>query len=537
LYVSIQILDMFKQLDFRILAYSVVASLLLVSDNYFNYIGWAVFGIAQTSLILYFKKDRTRLDWFFGIAAIVSTINFVFYTNFVTLLFSAIIYLYASGWLISKLPRDRVMQIMHLFVPYFSSYISVMQFRENPTQLSSLVGEVSSTPSKASEPKKISTAKSSNWTQMLFSSLVTLGVLSIILPLLSFANPQFGIYLKNLFEFQWIKDTFEWIIENIFSFTTIFRAFVIVFVYKLIPKLIYHCRHHQDAVLEEKKDMQLSIPKIVTVFTLFAFLAVQVQTTLNPGLLTKAAGDIANETFFQLSVVCFVAFWLVYLNYKDTLSTKIWSIILLIQSLILSAIAFNSDWSYVVNWGLTHKRLYGFSVVSIVVGMIMVFVYFAYHNSRKLVQGIAVVFCFVSVVTNAINMDKLIYDNPPKEASGVEQNYVNELGLDTRNIKTRYENVVNKYDKIGKDLDTKDDCRETSWLGSYNRQIDYLIGKYSRVVLLDWNYSEFVNYLEVKNIKLKVAGSNTEPSTPVSTVLKTIAVEECYVRGNIELGV
>jgi hypothetical protein len=164
---------------------------------------------------------------------------------------------------------------------------------------------------------------------------MTVFVLSIILPLLSYANPQFGKYLLDLFDIQWIKDIWNWIVENILSPVMIIRLCIIGFLYVYIPKLICYFRSYAPAELEDKKDLPLSIPKITTVFTLFAFLVVQLQTTLQPELLTKTAGNIANETFFHLSIVCFVAFGLIYLNFKDKLNTKIWSLILLVQTGIL----------------------------------------------------------------------------------------------------------------------------------------------------------------------------------------------------------
>jgi hypothetical protein len=412
-------------------------------------------------------------------------------------------------------------------MPYLSSYTNVMQFKYKNNQPSGLLNDKLATKPKINETIHINPSKYINWGQIISSIVVTAVVLSVILPLLSFANPQFGVYIKNLVELQWIRDTFDWLFENIFSFTMIFRVLVFAFLYNLLPKLISFCKHQKDVEMEEKKDSELSIPKIVTVFTLFAFLAVQVQTTLNPSLLTRAAGDVANETFFQLSIVCFVAFGLIYLNYKDKLATKVWSLILLAQTLLLSLIAFHSDWSYVINWGLTHKRLYGFSVLGIVLGIIAVFGYFAYHNSRKLVQSFAVVFCLVSVITNMINMDKLIYENPPKEAGGIEQNYVNGLGLDAGNLKSRYLNTAQKYKLISKTGNINNNCSETNWLRNYNGQIQYFKNKYSDFRFLDWNFSEFINYLEVKDLNL---GSVENPNIPVDSRPIDSISPNCYTR-------
>lgn len=527
---------MFSSVNPRIyiLIYSIVASFLLISNNSFNYTGWAIFGIAQTVIILHSKIKKTQLDWFFALVAALSAVNFAINTNLLNLFFSVITFLYTSGWLISKLPNDRFLQVFHLFTPYLHSLINALTAKDNLPRLFGKTSESESNGPKVVENKdktEVQTeTKPNHWPQTLLNISITLFVLAIIVPLLSFANPQFGKYIGDFFNLQWIRETLNWLVENIFSASMILRGFVFAFLYNVLPRLISYCKIYVEPELEVKKDLPLSIPKIATIFTLLAFLAVQIQTTLNPSLLTKTAGIIANETFFHLSVVCFVAFGLIYLNFKDKRNTKIWSLILLVQTLILGGIAFNSDWGYVASWGLTHKRLYGFSVLTIVLGVICVFTYYAFRNSRKMIQGFAIVFCLISAITNLVNMDRLIFKNPPKEATGIEQNYVNALSLDTRNLKERYTNVVSKYNTFPKGVETAGACGEMNWIYNYNKQITFLKEKYSTLRFLDWNFTEFSNYQGIKNTQTTLVEINDYMDLSTSKKLYEATMQNCYQR-------
>jgi Domain of unknown function (DUF4173) len=527
---------MFSSVNPRIyiLIYSIVASFLLISNNSFNYTGWAIFGIAQTVIILHSKIKKTQLDWFFALVAALSAVNFAINTNLLNLFFSVITFLYTSGWLISKLPNDRFLKVFHLFTPYLHSLINALTAKDNLPRLFGKTSESESNGPKVVENKdktEVQTeTKPNHWPQTLLNISITLFVLAIIVPLLSFANPQFGKYIGDFFNLQWIRETLNWLVENIFSASMILRGFVFAFLYNVLPRLISYCQNYVKPELEVKKDFPLSIPKIATVFTLLAFLIVQIQTTLNPGLLTKTAGNIASETFFHLSVVCFVVFGLIYLNFKDKINTKIWSLILLVQTLILVGIAFNSDWSYVTSWGLTHKRLYGFSILAIVLGIICVFTYYAFRNSRKMIQGFAIVFCLISAITNLVNMDRLIFKNPPKEATGIEQNYVNALSLDTRNLKERYTNVVSKYNTFPKGVETAGACGEMNWIYNYNKQITFLKEKYSTLRFLDWNFTEFSNYQGIKNTQTTLVEINDYMDLSTSKKLYEATMQNCYQR-------
>jgi Domain of unknown function (DUF4173) len=528
---------MFHNINPRIiiLVYSTISAFLLISNNSFNYLGWSVFGISIVALILVNKLKRTNLDWFLAGVAILSSLNFVAHTNILNLFFSFGLYFYATGWLIIKLPSDRFLQVFHLIVPYLHALINVVGAKDNLPTLFAKTTQVAAPKiveniSPSSEIKKVKIDKTS---QIITNVSISILVLAIILPLLSFANPQFGKYIQDFINLKWIKDVINWLVENVLSAAMILRLLVIGFLYIFIPRLITHCQSYKPIELENKKDLAIDIPKIITVFTLFTFLAVQLQTTLNPELLTKTAGKIANETFFHLSVVCLVAFGLIYMNFKDKFSTKIWSLILLGQTLILGGIAFQSDWGYVTNWGLTHKRLYGFSIVSLVVGAIIIFAYFAFKNNRKIIQAFAILFCGVSVITNFVNMDKMIYKNPPKESTGIEQSYVNELGLDTGNLKERYTKVVDKYNTIPKEaLGGLVKCEETFWLDSYNSQITYLKSKYSSGLrVLDWNLSEYTNYLGIKNINITAIDYSYNYKDQISFKNGSeLAKQNCYTR-------
>jgi Domain of unknown function (DUF4173) len=527
---------MFTKISPRIyiLVYSIIASFLLISSNSFNYLGWAIFGVIQVVILCFSKVKISRLDWFFAGAAVLSAVNFGLFVNPLTLFFSTVTFLYASGWLITKLPQDRLLQFFHLVLPYLYSAISALGAKDNlPTLFFKKTDHSTKIAIVETKSTQIPSKPSFINNQLIGNILLTILVLAIIIPLLSFANPQFGKYIDDFFNLQWIKDFANWLIENVFSPILILRLLVIVTLYNFLPRLHCYCQSYEPASLDSKPDFAIAIPKIATVLTLFVFLAVQLQTTLNPALLTKTAGNIANETFFHLSVVCFVAFGLIYLNFKDKFSTKIWSLILLVQTLILGAIAFQSDWNYIVNWGLTHKRLYGFSILSMVAGAIAIFTFYTFCNHKKMIQTFAILFVAVSVITNLFNFDNLIYNNPPKEATGLEQNYVNQLSLDTSSLKERYTKVIDKYNTIPKEaLGSLIRCEEVLWLDDYNDKITYLKSKYGYGVrTLDWNFGEYINYLQAKDISITIVqydNSYKDPTTFKNS--SQLTKQHCYTR-------
>jgi Domain of unknown function (DUF4173) len=288
---------------------------------------------------------------------------------------------------------------------------------------------------------------------------------------------------------------------DIFSFATIFRILLAIYLYSFLPRLI--CWVQKPVVkVEESQEFDLTFPKVAVAITLFAFLIAQIQTYFNPSLLGKSAGNVANEIFFHLSIVCLIVFILILINLKNKLLTKIASYLLLLQACFLSLIAFNSDWNYYLNWGLTHKRFYGFAVVALVAALILVLLNSLIRRSHQLSQNIAIAFCLVFAITNLVNFDYFIYRNPPLETAGIELDYVSAMSLDSYSLKSEYQKQLIKYQELQKQPSYDYSCRDVSWFEKNYNQIRYLQNKYKEGQFLSFNYNEFANWLQVKDLKL-----------------------------------
>jgi hypothetical protein len=251
---------------------------------------------------------------------------------------------------------------------------------------------------------------------------------------------------------------------------------------------------------QDTREIQIPFPKIAVIVTLLVFFGAQIQTYFNPNLLQTTNGKIANEIFFHLSVVCFVIFSLLLFNLKSKLLAKISSVVLLLQTSALAYFAYNSDWNYVVDWGLTHKRLYGFSSVALVISLILVFTFCLVRKSSGVYKYLSVAFCLVLAVTNLINFDYLIYRNPPLESGGIELDYVSRMSLDSYSVKKEYEKQSAKFLEQNKDY--AGGCSDKGWLRENYNQIEYLQKKYSQARVFSFNWNEYQNWLQVRDIKL-----------------------------------
>jgi Domain of unknown function (DUF4173) len=471
-----------------LLILSITSSFLLVNQNYFPFFGWTIFGIIYVGAILVAKPRISFSDWFFAIISVLTCVNFTFKTSLLVLFFFFCLYVYSTSWLISKAPKNLFYKVLHLIFPFVKALLEPLITRDTL-------------------PKLIDSKQKTNQnTKLLLSNLpkyainsgITLIVLAIIIPLLSYSNPYFGSFFTQLI------NTIERFIQDIFSFSTIFRIFVAIFLYNFLPRLICFCRQQTEEV-EESQEFDLTFPKFAVVITLSAFLIAQVQTYFNPKLIENTAGKIANEIFFHLSVVCLVIFILILINLKNKLFTKIASWILILQTFLLSLIAFNSDWNYYVNWGLTHKRLYGFAVVCLVISIILVFIFSLIKKVKYTSKYIALSFCLIFGITNLINFDYLIYKNPPLELRDVvrvELNYISAMNLDSYSLNQEYQKQYPKYLELNKSGNYDYRCAEVRWFDSNSNQIRYLQNKYSSIQLLSFNYNEYANWLTIKDTKL-----------------------------------
>ena len=460
--------------------FAIIIPLLSVNKSYFPFSGIAIAGILLTIFSLFAKPKVGIVNGIFALVAFVSTLNFSVQTSSLTLLFSFGLWFYASSWLVDKGSS----QTINMFLPWIFSFFDIWGTKDTLPKLNFNLGP------------KSNTFVSKNLNQYLVNASIAVFVLLLIVPFLIMSNSYFGTFVNQNLEA--IKSFFNSIFGNLGVFTII-QIFLFVFLVNFLASQYLFLQKPNPAKTAEKPEFSLLVAKCTVAVTLTIFLFAQAQTYLHPELLNLTAGKIANEVFFYLSLVCFVVFGLLYINLRHNLSAKITSIVLLIQAFLLGLVAFNSDWSYVYDWGLTHKRLYGFVVLTIVLSDILIFIFYLISKKTKkfnLPIVLTTTFCVIAAVANTINFDYLIYRNPPKESIGIERSYISTMSLDSYSLRTEYQKQYDESASLG------ETCVNSSWLGLNYEKIKYLQNKYSTVQVLGFNYNEYQNYQEIKSIKL-----------------------------------
>jgi Domain of unknown function (DUF4173) len=459
---------------------AIITPLLSINNSYFPFAGIAIAGILLTIFTLLSKPKITRIDWIFALVAVISALNFFFKTSFLPLFFSGFLWFYSSSWLVDK----GISRTINIFFPWVFSFFSVWGTKDTLPKLNFRPN------------KETNNNFQKNFNTYLINVIIAVGVLILIVPFLSMSNAYFATFTNQIFDS--VRTFLNSIFGN-FGIFTFLQILVFVFLVNFLPRQYLFLQKPEQDEPVEKSEFSVLVAKCAVAITLSVFLFVQVQTYLHPELLNLSAGKIINEVFFYLSVVCFVVFGLLYINLKDNLWAKVTSGILLVQTFLLGLVAFKSDWSYINDWGLTHKRLYGLVVLVIILLNILIFVsYLATKKLRKynLPVILTLIFCVIGAITNSINFDYLIYRNPPRESQGVELNYISNMSLDSYSLKTEYEK---QYADAPNYNET---CIINAWLENNYNKIAYLKEKYSKTQILSFNWNEFQNYQSIKDIKI-----------------------------------
>jgi Domain of unknown function (DUF4173) len=460
--------------------FALIITLLGVNNSYFPFSGIALAGIFLTIFTLLSKSKITKMDWILALVALFSAVNFFLKTSFLPLFFPGFLWFYSSSWLVDK----GISRTINMFFPWVYSFFSVWGTKDTLPKLSLGIN------------KEHSIKLQKNLNSYLINSAIAVGVLVLIVPFLGASNAYFATFMIQIFD--GIRSFLSSIFGD-FGVFTYFQILVFVFLVNFLPRQYILLQKPEQDVPVEKSEFSLFVAKCAVAITLCIFLFVQLQTSLNPALLNASPGKVVNEVFFYLSVVCFVVFGLLYINLRANLWARITSGILLTQAFLLGLIAFKSDWTYITDWGLTHKRLYGLVVLTIILFNIIIFVSYLLMSKIKrfnLPIFLTFGFCIIGGITNLINFDYLIYHNAPKESTGTELNYISAMSLDSYSLKTEFERQYAESSNYG------ETCINNAWLGENYNKIVYLKEKYSKPQILAFNYNEFRNYQETKDLKI-----------------------------------
>lgn len=338
----------------------------------------------------------------------------------------------------------------------------------------------------------------------LFSIGLSLVLLIIIVPLLASANLLFAEWVRAILDwFAQIK-IWEWFkFDNaaIWGFRVVFFLVGAV----LIPRLVQIAKtggFYEVGMLSQKPP--LFLPKLTVISVLGIFFLSQAKVYFSSSDQLLALGyshsEYAREIFAQLSVVAGIVLGLLYNDFHAKKSQRWLSYILFLQALFLTAIAFKSVFDYSAYWGLTHKRLWGFTGVFWLTGALLSYMYWFQKMAKPatFVVGLVLLSLGTLVMVNISNFDYLIYHYAKSTThDGTDYRYLSLLSSDALSYRDQLQvlSVLPQADITAKKL--------SNWYAAGNsvafkvRQLQVIYEKF------DWrtfNVATFQQYYQVRDL-------------------------------------
>ncbi len=468
-------------------AISLLISFLSITKMAFGFpyfgIGFSLVLIASFVYFLkYNKTPTTKLYYFFtiffSVLIFVRSEGFITLINFVTALFfgSLMVFPKKSNGLFELLfsPITTIFKSLTTKNDYYLEYVK------------------SDKPKKGIKILEVGTG-----------ILISILLLSVIIPLLSSTNPIFNNLVLNIFKNLNIQN-----LLNFFSFENIFinliRFGFTVFLLILLPKMATSSNQKTEDD-QFVLNINLIVPKILVSLVLAIFFVTQLQLYFSSETTLVQMGysysQYTREVFGQLSLVTIIIFLVVYLDKSLSKFGKILSYILLIQTGLLTCMAFKSVYEYSQKWGFTYLRLYGFSIVAWCIGTLIMFIQSVKNSSRRtFISKIILWTGIVIALINLSNFDFLIYNiRKSSTGQGVDYQYLSKLSSDSLSFQDQPNEI---YKIVNNQKLSPDDYWKYSSSG--NRliiKIENLKRKYENFDLRTFNFFDYIQYLKIKDFK------------------------------------
>ena len=459
-----------------IVALSAFYSYLLVNSSTFPYLGLFIFLASITGVIYFFKQHRNLSVHLLAASAVILS-TFIFARSNVFLIFlDLVLIVYLLSLLVSYKEKNK-WTLISIFI--------------NPLKV---FGHVLSTKNifefDASRLKSIDLSKFS-FSKIFISTVITILLLLVIVPLLSSTNPIFKDFIIWLLS---LLDISEYVIEYLVKLLKNLVAFWIF--YTLISKTISHLlsdKNIENIKTENSLKEYLGTPKIIVGIVLLTFFISQIKLYSLSGdelaTLGYSHSHYTREIFAQLSIVAGIIFFLLYNSKHSRLWEKTTNYFLIIEGIFLTFIAQKSVVDYIQTWGFTIKRLYGLTgVIWLFAVFFILLIYFAFKKSRSfLVRAMFSITTALLIIINYANFDYIIYHyGKSTTQAGTDYGYLAELSYDS-------EGHAELLDELSKNCLSEDIPR-------YNSPIYYLENlemKYENLDIRTFNLSEYKTYLVV----------------------------------------
>jgi len=450
-------------------------SYLTIVLGYFPYLGIATSLITLSSLVFFFKKNKSIFNLILYILTLVFSF-FIVYNSNLFLTFLNILAVLLLGSLIA-LPKSEL-------------NLGFLQFLISPI---TVFFEAFETPSDYKFKLSLKT-NTQTYVEIGKSLLISVIILLVILPLLASANPFFNKLVADVIEIFNLRI----LLENLFSanyFVWLIRAFVFAILTLFVPRLITFINNStvkQLSITNPLSSVDLFLPKFLVCLIIFIFFITQTQLYFASPETLQALGyshsAYAREVFGQLSIVALVILGLIYNDKSKKKLSIMLSYFLVFEGIFLTFIALKSDYDYSLNWGFTYKRLWGFTGVFGILGIFVLYI----QKCAEFVKGVILLISLLLIGVNIANFDYLIFHHRKSTThSGTDYLYLSGLSSDSQS----YGELLSMLEKI----------KQTNNLATRRvlTKINKLQKKYRQLDLRTFNFSEYLQYQKIKSIDAK----------------------------------
>ncbi len=482
-----------------IILFNIFAVFSIITSDGFPYLGFCLASIIFASLILFFKNTKIFFDYTLFLSIILLSLFLILRSNELLTFFNVTLLIYLNSiftW--PKEEKERLTFLKVLIAPLYT-FIKAVQ-TTNTFKLS------------VKNPFKGKVLSDKKFNKYVISTWITIFVLFIIIPLLSSANPLFKDYIENIFSIIKLEGLWDVIFTKNWFPVLVTRIIIFTILTAWIPYILSYSTSEKsssdDGFQQINFSKYLQLPKVVviTILILFFIAQLQVYFPTNPNL--KDLSDNINEIFGQLSVVALIIFILIYNDNNKTFSRKLTTIILILEGLFLTLMAFKSDLDYTSTTGFTLQRLYGFAVIFWISGLFLLYVTKLTFKFKiaLYIKTVIVLSILTFLIINVSNFDHIIYHQEKFEnPEDLEHEFLSKLSTDAQSFHLQLPILQNEIQEYCLNDEDSLPYELEDAIVNLNNNLYALETKYRNISWQTFNLSEYKEFmrLEIENIKYK----------------------------------
>ena len=465
---------------------SAIFSLMTVTYGFFPHFGFSISLVIFTTLAYHIKKDKNGYTKIFFAITLVLSILLSFRSQELVILLDVLGIVCFGSLMVVYDSRNKLTLFSVVSAPILimlkSPLIKSEYFLESTTSI---------------DKKK----SKENTVNSVTIGLFTLIILAIILPLLASANPFFKEFVTKLIDLVGLRNIK--ITESIFRWVMRVVVFFILAIF--VPKIATLENKDNGLKLPFQESLNMLVPKIAIAAVLAIFFVMQIQLYFASSATLEQLGYTysrqANEVFTQLSVVAFIALIILYGEKVSGKFNKIFTVVLAIQGIFLTFMAYNSVYNYSISWGFTYKRLYGFTVATWVLGLFLIYLYsFIKKTGKEMFLKSSIVFSgIILILINLANFDYLIYHyRKAATGQGVDYKYLSRLSSDSLSYDDQLLELAKNLTQEVTEVEKNEATDKGLWLLIY--KIERLQKKYKHMDIRGFNLLEYLSYQKIKDV-------------------------------------